>query len=317
MTTTTTLDPAYKPPILPAEVDDSYRYASVAQRLGSSIADCMVTAVLCIPVFRAEGLSRGAAFGWMAVLWIAWYLYAYISYRRWGQTLGKWIFRTRLVSASDHGPVSGRQILVRVSAFAAFALLLLPGYWTALGRFHAGSYGDVGWLQRQTLIEDLTPGWGDVVLGCYWVFLGACVISILISSRKQSLHDMVAGTVVVSLHAREPVTYAPPVSRGHRALAIADWTLATLLGLIAAFFVLAALGAKLDTNPATSADLNAAVKPMLYVAVVSAVLAALMANAALSLRAGSTLRRRGAHVIAYLLTFLPIALLLLGLLAGY
>ena len=312
MTLPTTIDGAvYEPPPKPpAPIDTAPRFASVGERLGSAIVDCLVAALLSIPLIRAEGESRGAAFSWIVIIWAIWFVYLFVAYRRWGQTPGKWALRTRLVSA-DGGPLSDRQIVVRIGFFIAIGMLLLPGYWQALGLLHGGSYGEPSWVERQALIEELTPAWGDVIIGSYFLFMAGCAIAILLSSRKQSLHDMVAGTVVVSLRAPASRAQAATIGRWHRVLEVADWTLATLLATAALFFLLGAWGTT-QVPEGSSAD-DATMTLMLYLAGGAAVLAALMLLAALNVRSTNRGKRAFLHWLAYVLTFAPIGVILLGL----
>lgn len=316
MTLPTTIGGAvYEPPVAPppplTPTETAPRFAGVGQRLGSTLVDCLVTASLSIPMFWAEGESRAAGMSALAIVWAAWFGYAFLTYRRWGQTLGKWVFRSRLMSV-DGSRVSDRQLVRRIGLFVVLGAMTLPGYWLALGRFHSGSYGELGWAQRQTVIEELTPAWGDVILGGYFLFMAGCVVAILLSSRKQSLHDMVAGTVVVSLRAPVPRAGPEAIGRWHRVLEFADWTLATLLAAFALFFLLAAWGTTFLPEGTPSAD-DAATTFMLYVAGGAAVLSALMLLAALNVRSTNRGKRAVLHWLAYILTFIPIGFILFGI----
>lgn len=109
-----------------------------------------------------------------------------------GQTLGKMALGVVVMDVSEQRHVSYRQALLRNVAPLAVTLLLLPYqlFQILTGRFyllHSGGRPDaVSWISNLILM--------------LWFLLE--IVTMLFSSKRRALHDIIAGSVVVKASAR-------------------------------------------------------------------------------------------------------------------
>jgi uncharacterized RDD family membrane protein YckC len=122
---------------------------------------------------------------------------------RYAGTPGKWICRLEIVRARDRGPIAWAEAFKRVSVIAPLgfvytyvstvAALKVP---EVLMRDIVDSIRNVDILQFLALSDRIpsAPVWP----GCLIFLWYACdALSLVASPRKQSLHDRIAGTVVL------------------------------------------------------------------------------------------------------------------------
>ena len=70
--------------------------------------------------------------------------------------------------------------------------------WVALSRIgDDGAYEGLGWLQRDTLLSQHAPAWASWIEGVSLAWLWVAVVVMLFHRDRRSLHDFIAGTVVV------------------------------------------------------------------------------------------------------------------------
>jgi len=169
--------PGY-PPGAPGDIAEWW------ERWGGRLVDSLIFLVLVMfldvgfytfygPSIRADGLAAAVAVGVPLLLTgLAYAGYDYVMHRRNGQTLGKVIFRTRLVAA-DGGPPSPSVLLNRAATY--------PGVVVVAGMLGFVAFG-VGHLPYLLIVAfTLADG----------------VFVITDTPLRRALHDRWAGTMVV------------------------------------------------------------------------------------------------------------------------
>lgn len=199
---------------LPTEKNGKKVYAGFWKRFGAAIVD-MVVFIPFMLIFNLQAISLAAAM-LTAVVWYALY-YAYVVYfhYRFGATLGKMATGIR-VTLPNGGRIGLTQALLRSSVDISFGILTVVAQVIAISNADAGQYLSAGWLERSTYLIPLLPVWyGIVNMGStawYW----SEFVVLLFNRRKRSLHDFIAGTVVIHQeHAEQRIRGAlNPASSG-------------------------------------------------------------------------------------------------------
>jgi uncharacterized RDD family membrane protein YckC len=114
--------------------------------------------------------------------------YPIVLHRLFGQTVGKWVTRVRLV-ALDLGPITWIQAVVRESPW--IVLLITRSLAPLVFRRHRDS-------DEAAIMLILWQ------LGALLVWIAADLVAMLSSSRRRALHDLLARTVVVRV-AKRPI----------------------------------------------------------------------------------------------------------------
>jgi uncharacterized RDD family membrane protein YckC len=111
------------------------------------------------------------------------FAYPIVLHRLFGQTLGKWVTRVRLV-ALDLGPITWIQAVFRESPW-----IVLLIFRSAAPSVFLRRYGPDDWAAK----------WLPWQLGSVAAWIAVDLIAMLSSSRRRALHDLLARTVVVRL----------------------------------------------------------------------------------------------------------------------
>jgi len=154
-------------------------YAGVWQRLGALFIDCLILValffVLTVPFKGTYGpLSRtGSVLGNLAA-----YAYLILLHARYGASLGKMAFGLK-VTRLDFSPISLGCACLRYAV--PFVALAIPAM----------------------LMADAAPDPAAAMLGVYWrdaldkLWLLASVVVMASNAKNRTIHDFIAGTVVI------------------------------------------------------------------------------------------------------------------------
>ena len=128
------------------------------------------------------------------MLWIG---YATYFHARFGQTVGKRVMGIRVVRL-DGNVIGWREAWLRSAVDALYDPFQVVASWVALSRIgDDGAYEGLGWLQRDTLLSQHAPAWASWIEGVSLAWLWVAVVVMLFHRDRRSLHDFIAGTVVV------------------------------------------------------------------------------------------------------------------------
>ncbi len=128
------------------------------------------------------------------VLSIIYQLYLTTKY---GATLGKMAMGIQIVRL-DGSPIGFAQANLRYSPYLILGLIGVLGNIEAFNNIPVPSiFFEHGWLERNSLLQQYQPKWVLLSSPVGLFFLLADSIALVISKKKLSVHDLIAGTMVI------------------------------------------------------------------------------------------------------------------------
>jgi uncharacterized RDD family membrane protein YckC len=157
------------------------RYQTAGRRALAFVIDALVLAAMHTLL---EGMMRLSPYAVLSVLLALAYagfgvVYSVGMHARFGQTLGKWIARVRLVPAKGGGRITWRQAAMR----DIVPCVLLPvALWYSMG-FALGLAPD--------------PRLYEAAWNLAWLWAILELLTMLLDDQRRAIQDWIAGTVVV------------------------------------------------------------------------------------------------------------------------
>jgi uncharacterized RDD family membrane protein YckC len=188
---------SHQTPSLPRHAGSRYsgsRYAGFWRRLLASTIDGLVFTPAAVMGWWALS-SRTAALVLLIPSSACWYLYRVVMHAHRGQTIGKVLARIRLVTTSGL-QISWREALLRDSVSFAFTALATTSTLSAVTLTAEAAWGQ-GWRETASMLAGAEPSWGHWVNAASTVWLWSDLLVLLFNGRRRSLHDFIAGTVVI------------------------------------------------------------------------------------------------------------------------
>lgn len=173
-------------------------YATFWQRLGGILLDWLFLAPLIALRTWIEALSKTATIA-LLVPFSCVHLGYFICYDAvHGQTPGKRVMGIRIVKRNGD-PISWPEAWLRNSFSVLFVLLFDVSMLLALKTIADRDYYDVGWGVRVQNLHALRPTWlvWSDTLSEIWTWSELVVL--LLNRERRSLHDYIAGTIVIKL----------------------------------------------------------------------------------------------------------------------
>ena len=184
-------------------------YARFRLRLGAHVLDIILMIPFLGLMMGIASGSQSTAVSLVPIQGLLLYAYTFYFHAKSGQTLGKRWLDIKVVTL-EGGPIgfagSFRRNLIMLCEslpwIAATMIATLQVTSEQFSTLHGHAYNQ--------LLKNLQPAWYPIVVKMLGVVLIAEIASIFLSKRRQSLHDLVGGTVVVKLPPRtQPHTPAP------------------------------------------------------------------------------------------------------------
>jgi len=173
------------------------RYGTFYQRVAASLIDILVLLPTFIAVEWISGSSKAVEMSLLlpaALLWIGYYT---CFHARFGQTVGKRVMGIQVVRL-DGNVIGWREAWLRSAVTAVISMIQVVASWVALSRIgDDGAFEGLGWQQRGTLLSQHAPAWSSWIQGVYFAWFWGAVVVMLFHRERRSLHDFIAGTVVV------------------------------------------------------------------------------------------------------------------------
>jgi len=171
-------------------------YGGFWRRLGAVMIDGLCLSPLFVLQFYLMAQSRsGMAYSIVPMLAVP-LLYNVYLVRRYGATPGKLAMKLR-ITMLDGAPVTGRAALVRYLPWVVFGAVQSVGAALAALSMTDEAYASFGWMERSAQLEMVQPIWATYVGHAMKAWTLAMLISLLATSKRRTLHDFLAGTVVV------------------------------------------------------------------------------------------------------------------------
>lgn len=175
--------------------DPSLIYAGFWRRLAAFLIDAVVLLPLYWLHLQAWRTSPIAALGARLGLDVAGEAYPIQFHARWGQTIGKVLLGIR-VAQLDGAPITRRQAWLRSSVEIALILVGIPTMAHVLLTWSGPEWRSLTQIDQVTLTAERDPlsGW---VFALVMAWQASEFVVLLMNERRRSLHDFIAGTVVV------------------------------------------------------------------------------------------------------------------------
>jgi uncharacterized RDD family membrane protein YckC len=173
------------------------KYAGFLPRFGAALLDVLVFLPLVFVRFWLIPFGVWADAATDLLLLAAWSVYTVYLHGRYGQALGKRYHRIKVLNVSGTA-IGFKQALLRSSVDIALQLGMTVSllYFLATGGVEA--YASNPLVDRSEPLEEHAPFYSQLsALGFLWA-VGE-LISVLFNPQRRSLHDFLAGTVVVHL----------------------------------------------------------------------------------------------------------------------
>lgn len=172
------------------------RYAAFWRRLLASSIDGLVLMPAAVMGWWAFS-SRTAAVLLLVPSSACWHLYRVIMHAHRGQTIGKVAVRIAVVTTSGV-PISWREALLRDSVSIALTALATASMLLAATLIPEAAWNH-GWRETASLLDAAEPIWGHWAKAASAAWLCSDLLVLLANDQRRSLHDFIAGTVVVQI----------------------------------------------------------------------------------------------------------------------
>jgi uncharacterized RDD family membrane protein YckC len=171
-------------------------YGGFWRRLAAAVIDGLcISPLIALQFFLMAHSRYGMAYSIVPMLAVP-LLYNVYLVKRYGATPGKLAMKLR-ITMLDGSPVTGRAALVRYLPWVVFGALQSVGAALAALSMTDEAYATYGWAERSAQLELVQPLWATYAGHMMKAWTLAMVISLLATSKRRTLHDFLAGTVVV------------------------------------------------------------------------------------------------------------------------
>ena len=126
-----------------------------------------------------------------------WHLYRVVMHAHRGQTIGKVAARIAVVTTTGL-PISWREALLRDSVSIALTALTTTSMLIAAALVPEAAWNH-GWRETASLLDAAEPIWGHWAKAASAAWLCSDLLMLLADSQRRSLHDFIAGTVVIRM----------------------------------------------------------------------------------------------------------------------
>lgn len=192
----------YAPPLAaldgltPSESSDGgLRYSTFWSRVGAALLDVVFLMPLYGLDFLIGGHPRFYLYMVVPTALITLFYYVFLV-TRYGATPGKKLVGLR-IAMLDGSAVTAKAAFLRYGMWWLFALLSSFSMITAASTLPAEAFEGVSYMARSAALTAAQPGWASGIMWAMQLFFWGSIITMLINKKRRTLHDMIAGTVVV------------------------------------------------------------------------------------------------------------------------
>lgn len=172
------------------------RYAGFWARLAAGLIDTVFALLVSVPIFLAGERSRELVLVLQTAISVG--LNALLVYMvvRYGGTPGKIAMGLR-VAMTDGSSATLRAATLRISVDGLLVVLQLILVWWGTLQIPNHEYVTLSLVERGMRINAATGSFADLCSSAQVAWGVAELFSLLFSERRRSVHDLIAGTVVV------------------------------------------------------------------------------------------------------------------------
>ena len=172
-------------------------FSGLGPRALAVIIDVIILApvvLFCYVIFCSS--ITAALFGLVVVITLVFGYVVYFNFS-YGATIGKMALKIK-VTNPDGSSISLKQTVLRLSVDMAFLALFVTAFFIALSDADPHAYVAVDWTDRLGYLLPLYPYWYGLVASRYLIWLFSEAFFLLMNKRKRTIHDFIAGTVVIN-----------------------------------------------------------------------------------------------------------------------
>lgn len=180
----------------PVMQDAAPVYGGFWRRFAAVMIDGLILAPLFMLQFYLMAQGRAGLVYSMLPMFVVPVLYNIYLVKRFGGTPGKLAMKLR-IKMLDGSPVTGQAALLRYLPWVVFGAVQSVGTALAAYSLTEETYASFGWMERSVQLEMVQPLWTTYSGHLMKAWALAMLISLLATSKRRTLHDFIAGTVVV------------------------------------------------------------------------------------------------------------------------
>ena len=181
---------------VPRAVGARLRYAGFARRFAAHVLDALLLVPLAMLLEDWPRTLVATALMMLSIT-VAMHAYVVVCHATFGATVGKLVFGVR-VTRRDGSPIGWGQSVLRSSVELAVMVPLLVADAMALLSVEVQAFFAADdFFTRSYLLAQHYPTWHASVMLSMHVWMAAQVLFLVGRRRRRSLHDLIAGTVVV------------------------------------------------------------------------------------------------------------------------
>jgi len=184
--------------ILPIEFPETKEtiYAGFKLRLTAIIVDFIIFGPIIFGLIYIDNLNHSNAFYTFIPKLILIFIYRIYFVKIWSGTPGK-LFAGIIVVKKDGQRISWREAILRESVMVSLNVLLSAALLISLFSISEHEFSTLTFGQRTDKLIELAPLWYKPLDWVSQIWIWGEVIVLLFNKRKRSLHDFIAGTVVI------------------------------------------------------------------------------------------------------------------------
>ncbi|WP_250628074.1 RDD family protein [Pinirhizobacter soli] len=171
-------------------------YSTFWRRVGAQLLDVVVLLPVLALHIALGGLGREAYVVSIVLLLLFNLGYHVYLVTRFGGTPGKLLVGLRIVRVNGL-PVSYQQALLRYIVYLFLSICSFLALVVAALTITDADYASLDWRHRNVSLLALSPSWYSWVIGLTRLWGLGLLIVMLTNSERRTIHDFIAGTVVV------------------------------------------------------------------------------------------------------------------------
>jgi uncharacterized RDD family membrane protein YckC len=192
---------------LPLRVNETSVYAGFWKRLAAAIIDMIIIIPLLYLFIASRHYSYALAMINTLLIGGLFVVYCIFFNARFGGSVGKLVVGIK-VTRPDGSRIGWGEACMRSSVDIFFGILFIYVYLIPLLHIDSRQYSAAAINERYNFLSPYQPSWYRIADILKQVWFWSELIVLLFNKRKRSLHDFIAGTVVIDEKFAEPVV--PP-----------------------------------------------------------------------------------------------------------
>jgi uncharacterized RDD family membrane protein YckC len=172
------------------------RYAGIFRRVGAGLIDMVIILLFALGIHWLSPHSRLIDGIWGVIIYFAGLVYSVYLVKRFGGTPGKRLLNLR-ICRTDGSAIGYREAILRESVQTVLGGVSMIGMLMAFLSVSDADYLSYEVMQRPEFLLEHVPVWYGFMDNCSVAWTYSEFIVMLTNKRRRSLHDLIAGTVVI------------------------------------------------------------------------------------------------------------------------